>query len=42
MNDTYVEQTTAAAAAHIRALDEMGIIDPARVARGRPQLTGRS
>jgi dipeptidyl aminopeptidase/acylaminoacyl peptidase len=34
MNDTYVEQTTAAAAAHIRALDEMGIIDPARVAVG--------
>jgi dipeptidyl aminopeptidase/acylaminoacyl peptidase len=34
MNDTYVEQTTAAAAAHIRALDAMGIIDPARVAVG--------
>ena len=34
MNDTFVEQITAAAAAHIRALDEMGIIDPARVAVG--------
>ena len=34
MNDTYVEQITAAAAAHIRALAEMGIIDPARVAVG--------
>jgi dipeptidyl aminopeptidase/acylaminoacyl peptidase len=34
MNDTYVEQITAAAAAHIRALDEMGVIDPARVAVG--------
>jgi dipeptidyl aminopeptidase/acylaminoacyl peptidase len=34
MNDTYVEQITAAAAAHIRALDAMGIIDPARVAVG--------
>jgi dipeptidyl aminopeptidase/acylaminoacyl peptidase len=34
MNDTYIEQTTAAAAAHVRALDEMGIIDPARVAVG--------
>src|SRR5580692_6277390 len=34
MNDTYIEQTTAAAAAHIRALDELGIIDPARVAVG--------
>ena len=32
MNDTYLEQITAAAAAHIRALDEAGIIDPARVA----------
>jgi dipeptidyl aminopeptidase/acylaminoacyl peptidase len=34
MNDTFVEQITAAAAAHIRALDEMGIIDPQRVAVG--------
>jgi dipeptidyl aminopeptidase/acylaminoacyl peptidase len=34
MNDTYVEQITSAAAAHIRALDEMGVIDPARVALG--------
>ncbi len=34
MNDTYIEQITAAAAAHIRALDEMGIADPARVAVG--------
>jgi dipeptidyl aminopeptidase/acylaminoacyl peptidase len=34
MNDTYVEQITAAAAAHIRALDEQGIADPRRVAVG--------
>jgi dipeptidyl aminopeptidase/acylaminoacyl peptidase len=34
MNDTYIEQVTAAARAHIRALDEMGIIDPARTAVG--------
>ncbi len=34
MNDNYVEQTAAAALAHIRALDEAGIIDPARVAVG--------
>ena len=34
MNDTYIEQITAAAAAHIRALDAMGIIDPARTAVG--------
>jgi dipeptidyl aminopeptidase/acylaminoacyl peptidase len=34
MNDTYLEQITAAAAAHIRALDEAGIIDPDRVAVG--------
>ena len=33
-NDTYIEQTSMAARAHIRALDEMGIIDPARVAVG--------
>ena len=34
MNDTYVEQITAAAAAHIGALDAEGIIDPSRVAVG--------
>jgi dipeptidyl aminopeptidase/acylaminoacyl peptidase len=34
MNDSYVEQITAAAAAHIAALDEQGIIDPRRVAVG--------
>ncbi len=34
MNDTYIEQITAAAHAHVRALDEMGIIDPARTAVG--------
>jgi dipeptidyl aminopeptidase/acylaminoacyl peptidase len=34
MNDTYLEQITAAAAAHIRALDEAGIIDPGRVVVG--------
>src|SRR5262249_14992196 len=34
MNDTYTEQITAAARAHIRALDEAGVIDPARVAVG--------
>ncbi|MGH3276149.1 MAG: alpha/beta hydrolase family protein, partial [Streptosporangiaceae bacterium] len=34
MNDTFVEQISAAAAAHIRALDERGIIDPRRVAVG--------
>ena len=34
MNDTYLEQITGAALAHIRALDEEGIIDPARVAVG--------
>ncbi|HEY5357916.1 MAG TPA: prolyl oligopeptidase family serine peptidase [Streptosporangiaceae bacterium] len=34
MNDTYVEQITAAAAAHIGALDAEGIIDPGRVAVG--------
>lgn len=32
MNDSYVAQITAAASAHIAALDEMGIADPARVA----------
>jgi dipeptidyl aminopeptidase/acylaminoacyl peptidase len=31
-NDTYVEQIVAAAAAHIKALGERGIADPARVA----------
>jgi dipeptidyl aminopeptidase/acylaminoacyl peptidase len=34
MNDTFVEQISAAAAAHIRALDEQGIADPRRVAVG--------
>jgi dipeptidyl aminopeptidase/acylaminoacyl peptidase len=34
MNDTYLEQVTGAARAHVRALDEAGIIDPARVAVG--------
>jgi dipeptidyl aminopeptidase/acylaminoacyl peptidase len=34
MNDTYLEQVTGAAKAHIRALEEAGIIDPARVAVG--------
>jgi dipeptidyl aminopeptidase/acylaminoacyl peptidase len=34
MNDTYVEQITAAAAAHIAALDELGLADPRRVAVG--------
>jgi dipeptidyl aminopeptidase/acylaminoacyl peptidase len=34
MNDTYIEQITTAAAAHIAALTEMGIADPARVAVG--------
>ncbi len=32
MNDTYLEQIAGAARAHIRALDEAGIIDPGRVA----------
>jgi dipeptidyl aminopeptidase/acylaminoacyl peptidase len=31
-NDTYIEQITSAAAAHIRALADAGIADPARVA----------
>ena len=31
-NDTYIEQITAAAAAHVKALTEAGIADPARVA----------
>jgi dipeptidyl aminopeptidase/acylaminoacyl peptidase len=34
MNDTYLEQVTGAAEAHIRALAEAGIADPARVAVG--------
>jgi dipeptidyl aminopeptidase/acylaminoacyl peptidase len=34
MNDTYVEQITAAASAHIRSLAEMGIADRERVAVG--------
>jgi dipeptidyl aminopeptidase/acylaminoacyl peptidase len=34
MNDTYVEQITAAARAHVRALAESGIADPGRVAVG--------
>ena len=34
MNDTYVEQISAAARAHIRALTDMGIADPQRVAVG--------
>jgi dipeptidyl aminopeptidase/acylaminoacyl peptidase len=34
MNDTYIEQITAAAARHIEALAEIGIADPARVVVG--------
>jgi dipeptidyl aminopeptidase/acylaminoacyl peptidase len=34
MNDTYIEQITLAASAHISALVKMGIADPARVAVG--------
>lgn len=34
MNDTYIEQVTSAARAHIRALEEMGIADPSKVAVG--------
>jgi dipeptidyl aminopeptidase/acylaminoacyl peptidase len=34
MNDTYVEQITAAAAAHIGALEARGLVDPGRVAVG--------
>ncbi|HSR86121.1 MAG TPA: prolyl oligopeptidase family serine peptidase [Streptosporangiaceae bacterium] len=34
MNDTYVEQISAAAEAHVRALTDMGIADPRRVAVG--------
>ncbi len=34
MNDTYVEQISAAATAHVKALTEMSIADPGRVAVG--------
>jgi dipeptidyl aminopeptidase/acylaminoacyl peptidase len=34
MNDTYIEQITAAAGAHVGALVKMGIADPARVVVG--------
>jgi dipeptidyl aminopeptidase/acylaminoacyl peptidase len=34
MNDSYVEQITAAASAHIAALTKMGVADPSRVAVG--------
>jgi dipeptidyl aminopeptidase/acylaminoacyl peptidase len=34
MNDTFIEQVSSAARAHIRALDEMGIADPSRVVVG--------
>jgi dipeptidyl aminopeptidase/acylaminoacyl peptidase len=34
MNDTFIEQVTTAARAHVQALDEMGIIDRTRVAVG--------
>jgi dipeptidyl aminopeptidase/acylaminoacyl peptidase len=34
MNDSYIEQVTTAARAHVRALDEMGIADPGRVVVG--------
>ena len=34
MNDTFIEQITSSAAAHIAALDELGIADPRRVAVG--------
>jgi dipeptidyl aminopeptidase/acylaminoacyl peptidase len=34
MNDTYVDQITAAASAHIDALVKMGVADPSRVAVG--------
>jgi len=33
-NDTYVEQISAAAAAHVKAVAELGIADPAKVAVG--------
>jgi dipeptidyl aminopeptidase/acylaminoacyl peptidase len=34
MNDTFIEQVTAAARAHVQTLDDMGIIDLARVVVG--------
>jgi dipeptidyl aminopeptidase/acylaminoacyl peptidase len=34
MNDSYVEQITAAAVAHIRAVTDLGVADPQRVAVG--------
>jgi dipeptidyl aminopeptidase/acylaminoacyl peptidase len=34
MNDTFIEQVTAAAQAHVRAMDELGIVDRARVVVG--------
>jgi dipeptidyl aminopeptidase/acylaminoacyl peptidase len=34
MNDTYLEQITTAALAHIKALDDAGIVDPSRIAVG--------
>jgi len=34
MNDTFIEQVTAAARAHVQALEEMGIVDRSRVAVG--------
>jgi dipeptidyl aminopeptidase/acylaminoacyl peptidase len=34
MNDSYVEQITAAAASHIRAVADLGVADPQRVAVG--------
>jgi dipeptidyl aminopeptidase/acylaminoacyl peptidase len=34
MNDTFIEQVTAAARAHVQALDEMGLVDPTRVVVG--------
>lgn len=33
-NDTYIEQITAAAAAHVKAVTECGVADPARIAVG--------
>jgi dipeptidyl aminopeptidase/acylaminoacyl peptidase len=34
MNDTFIEQVTASARAHVQALDEMGIVDRSRVVVG--------
>ena len=42
MNDTFVEQITTSAAAHIAALDELGIHRPAAGRGGRAQLRRRS